>query len=588
MQKITKYFLLLVAVMIAVSTIATAKRNTLSPDVWQANQRKAGYIAISANGKNNRDTLKSEYVQMILHAHAVDSENDYLGYQAGKIKFLMSDTSELWRMKKYIDAHPDKKIENEEYSKSMLMLGNNDEGIRVLERLSSYYPKDVMLKLHLADIYNFVGRTDDAINIYNNVISGEEFPRYYTSAQLASIYMQRNDTTMAEKSLLDFYKAEPHNSLSSSNLVNFYFSINLPDSALHYLNKYAEIEGAESAPVKIGLCEYYKAIGDSARLDSATYQMLMSPEVSAETKTNELVKYIRNAITTGSDTARAENLLKSAIEGAPHNTDFHELYSDFIYSVKNDVKGAAEELSYALDVEPERDDLWKRLVQLRFMANDYDGSIDAANVALSFNPNSYELYPIVAGMYEAMKDPQNAIKVAKLALDSIVPADNVKVRMSLSSTLADALFMVGDTAKAFEQYEELLKYDPNNSNVLNNYAYFLSLSNERLDDALRMSGQSLKIDPDNPVNLDTYAWILFKKKDFKLALFYIEKAINAVNDNNGQSDGNNAELFDHYGDILFMNGEPDQALIQWKIALELEPDRALTKKKVTHKTIFYE
>ena len=87
---------------------------------------------------------------------------------------------------------------------------------------------------------------------------------------------------------------------------------------------------------------------------------------------------------------------------------------------------------------------------------------------------------------------------------------------------------------------------------------------------------------ENDSYLDTYAWICFKKADYKTALEYILKAIEFT-------EGDlSAELYEHYGDILFMNGDPKKALEQWKKAYEQNPDSELLKRKVMNKTYFYE
>ncbi len=102
----------------------------------------------------------------------------------------------------------------------------------------------------------------------------------------------------------------------------------------------------------------------------------------------------------------------------------------------------------------------------------------------------------------------------------------------------------------------------------------------RLQKAEKMSKRSIDIEPENSSSLDTYAWIMFLKRDYKTALEYIEKAME-----NADSERNNAELLEHYGDILFMLGRPDEALEQWKKALEENPDSELLKKKSTTKRI---
>ena len=117
--------------------------------------------------------------------------------------------------------------------------------------------------------------------------------------------------------------------------------------------------------------------------------------------------------------------------------------------------------------------------------------------------------------------------------------------------------------------------------ALNNCAYYLAVEGRDLDRAEHMSALTLKDQPDNATSLDTYAWIMFKKKDYVQAMVYIDKALE-------NTEEPSCELFHHAGDIYFMNAEPEAALDFWEKALELEPENELLQKKVSHKTYFYE
>ena len=96
-----------------------------------------------------------------------------------------------------------------------------------------------------------------------------------------------------------------------------------------------------------------------------------------------------------------------------------------------------------------------------------------------------------------------------------------------------------------------------------------------------MSALTVKDSPDNATFLDTYAWIYFKKRDYKMALGYMKSAI----EKNVEKE--NADLYEHYGDILFMNGQPDKAVEYWGKALRLKPDSDILTRKVKYKTYFY-
>ena len=96
---------------------------------------------------------------------------------------------------------------------------------------------------------------------------------------------------------------------------------------------------------------------------------------------------------------------------------------------------------------------------------------------------------------------------------------------------------------------------------------------------------SLEIEEDNTnsaTTLDTYAWVLFKNKDYEKAL----EAIDAVLEL--ESKKPSAEILHHAGDIYFMNGMPEEALEFWEKALKLAPEDELLQRKVKHKTFFYE
>ena len=118
-----------------------------------------------------------------------------------------------------------------------------------------------------------------------------------------------------------------------------------------------------------------------------------------------------------------------------------------------------------------------------------------------------------------------------------------------------------------------LKYNENNAPVLNNYSYFLTLDKKDLKKAERMAAQCIKLEPDNATYLDTYAWVFFVQGNYTLAKIYIENALS-------KDKTNSAELVDHYGDILYMSGEKDKALEQWKKAKEMGKDTDVLKQKI--------
>jgi Tfp pilus assembly protein PilF len=156
-----------------------------------------------------------------------------------------------------------------------------------------------------------------------------------------------------------------------------------------------------------------------------------------------------------------------------------------------------------------------------------------------------------------MRNHEKAISFLTTARD--LEAGDKEILLQIFASLGNSYNAIKKFKDSDEAYNQVLLLDPNNSYVLNNYAYFLSLRGERLADAEQMSKKSLELDPNNPSSEDTYAWILFRLKRYTEAKKWIEKSLQGKTENN-------ATQREHYGDILYHLGEEKLALEQWKNA----------------------
>lgn len=124
-------------------------------------------------------------------------------------------------------------------------------------------------------------------------------------------------------------------------------------------------------------------------------------------------------------------------------------------------------------------------------------------------------------------------------------------------------------AKAIDSKDPLL---------INYLAYSWIEKNKNLNESLAMLKDAIKLSPSNANILDSYAWGLFKTKDYKNALIYAKKA-NNLNPYDSQ-------LNNHLGDIYYVNGNKDKAMYYWKSAENLTSDQMLKnelKEKLSEK-----
>jgi Tfp pilus assembly protein PilF len=127
--------------------------------------------------------------------------------------------------------------------------------------------------------------------------------------------------------------------------------------------------------------------------------------------------------------------------------------------------------------------------------------------------------------------------------------------------MGDAYNQLGNDAKSDEAYENVLKIDPDNDYVLNNYAYYLSLRKENLDKAAEMAKRATELRPNSPANQDTYGWVLYQLGNYEEAEVWIGKAIANEEEASGV-------ILEHYGDVLWQLGNREDALEYWLKARE--------------------
>jgi len=120
-------------------------------------------------------------------------------------------------------------------------------------------------------------------------------------------------------------------------------------------------------------------------------------------------------------------------------------------------------------------------------------------------------------------------KKALAEIDKYLKEDPTNVQFMLYRI--DMLSRMGAKPKElYAQYERVLEIAPYDLSVLNNYAYLLATHGGDLKKAERMSLLTIQKEPNNPVYLDTYGWILHLQGQEQLAMFYLSRALQYATD----------------------------------------------------------
>lgn len=580
MRRIGYYIFAFIIVVTALSGSAKSNDN----DECEMRQRKAQYVFMEAMRQKAVGKYDS-YHELLRYAYDLDSCNTALSYQLGYSMLMMKHGTEenLMRamslMKKHVDNAPEDYNESVLYGNLCAKLRMTDESLGVWKKLAEIYPRNENVLYNLADAYagnlefNKAIAICDTLEVYNGK-SGS------VSIRKMNYHLAEGDTVGTIEEGRRLMASSPQNADYTMLLGNVFAQFNETDSAMLYYERAHEME-PDNGIVYLYKAELYRMQGDSVNYDKQIYNALINKNLAVEQKLEVLTDYVRDELRDNmAQSERIDNLFGVLIEQHPHEPAIHNNYSQYLTVVK-DYKGAAEQLGYVLDLDPTASEEWKRLVLLNLMAGDYEAVLRTADRAFEYNPDDIDLYQYMAPAYSQIKEYDKAIETYNMALEKS-DSTNMELRSTIVTGMGDAYFVKGDTIKAFECYEKAIDYNPRNIMAMNNYAYFLAESGMNLDKAERLSAQTIRDEPENPTYLDTYAWIFFKKGEYALALTYMKSAIE-----NSTEEDMSAELLEHYGDILFMNGKHEEAVPNWEKALELKPDSEILQRKVKHKTFFF-
>ncbi len=132
----------------------------------------------------------------------------------------------------------------------------------------------------------------------------------------------------------------------------------------------------------------------------------------------------------------------------------------------------------------------------------------------------------------------------------------------------------GNISKMSEDFEKMINSDPYNSIALNAYGYSLTLQNSNLNFAEDLIRRAINIDPGNAAILDSLAWVLYNRGNYKDAYEYSSLAYSKDQD---------PEIIQHYYIILLKNGLVDEASSVLKKSVQDNPnDKNLLKLFESH------
>lgn len=453
--------------------------------------------------------------------------------------------------------------------------GKKKELLETCEKLVKQEPGSVDYLYELSNAYLMNNDGNNAIKTYEKI---EELlgVTEEISLQKQRIYLIENKTDQAAAEIQKLIKEFPDQETRYvSILAEMYMQAEKPDIAAGYYQQILS-KDPENPYIHITLSDYYRKKGDKKRSFDELKLGFANPALDIDTKIRVLLSYFSADEVYNENKADVFNLAQILVKTHPDDPKAHSMYGDFLLDDKK-YSEARDEFRIVIAADSSRYAVWESLLNAEIQLADFKALDTESSRAI-------ELFPLLPVPYLF----KGVALLEKNQLDEAISSFNNGVKMVSGNNnlvaqfytyLGDAYHRAKKYSLSDESYEKALKIDPENSYVLNNYAYYLSLRNENLEKAEAMSAKSVKLDATNAANMDTYGWVLYKLGRYAEAAEWVEKAVTAT-------PSPDADLLEHLGDIYFKLGNTDKAMLHWQDALKAGKGSEFLEKKVKERKLY--
>ncbi len=493
-------------------------------------------------------------LENLLRAYALSPDNAAINYKIAEANLLsgnLRDATNYSEASIRLDPH------NAYYYLLLAQIQASqkqyDGATKTYASLIKEVPNSGNYLFNLADLYLAQNKLPEALTTLDQ--AEKEFGQVdEISFKKQQIFLKQNklDLALAEGDKL--IKANPTEARYVLAQAEMYASNNRLPDAVRVAQQALRLD-PDNPQAHMILAEVYRQQNQPEQSDQELKQAFASPALDIDARVRILVGYIKQLPNPKESVNQmARDLAVATIKTYPKDAKSYAVAGD-IQTLTDHKKEARNTYLQALRYDNSKFQIWQQVVLIDAELNQTDSLLVHTDRALELFPNQASLWFYNGVAHILKKQPTKGVKALEHGRKLVV--NNTELLGQFDAQLGDAYHELHQYDKSDAAYEAALVSDPNNVQVLNNYSYFLSLRGEKLDKAKQMSGKVIKQFPENDTYLDTYAWVLYKMKDYAGAKSTLEKAAQTTKD---------GSIIEHYGDILYQLGDKTKAEAEWQRA----------------------
>ena len=477
----------------------------------------------------------------------LDKEQASPYYEIAKIYLLNKELQESYNYSKQAyQTDKSNKWYAQFYADILFKTKNYYESARIYKSLIKQHKEKEDYYLDLAKVYLYDKNLRLSIKTYND-LEKLKGVNHYTSTQKHKLYLELKDFNKAASELENLLIEFPYDTEIYEILSDCYILSGDLDKALEILIKLSELK-PNSPSIHLSLSDFYLQKGNYEKYREELLLAFSSEKLDLQLKIKKIVPLLTPVYEN-----KLENfdfvfeLSKIIVEIHPFDAMSNYIYADLL---RIDQKTELSVSYYKKVVEINKNEIgaWEEMLFLELRLNRLDSLNTDSEQAIEIFPTNPIFYYLNGLSFYYKKNYEKTIEPIKTGVNFVVSNPNLSSEMY--SILGNSYNELKDFENSDISYERALEYIPNNVQVLNNYAYYLSLREENLERAEEMSKKTIEMFPEEANYLDTYAWILYKMKKYEQAKSWMQKAIDI---------SESETFYSHMAEILIELGEKEES-----------------------------
>ena len=450
--------------------------------------------------------------------------------------------------------------------------GQHAQATKVKEQLVQKWPARTDLREDLAEHYISLNQRDKALAIYKQ-LQNEFGPKESIMMNQIKLLAEMNRFNEAEAALQLLVKNNPNELQYLSYLAAFYEDRLAFDKAKGVYEELLKRD-PENVVALLAMHDYYLSLGQTAQAEGYLVRTFACKDLDQNVALQILSTYVGQANSGNKQAAELGVKLATQFSAVhPESPVGFAILGD-LFSIAGKKSEAADAYTKAAAHETRDFRVWENLLSADNETRRFDSLIVHGVRATELFPTHSVFYLYLSSALVQKKRYKEAIEYLETGRSYL--SGNNETMLEFWRLLGDAYHYNAKHDLSDKAFDEALKINPDNTYVLNNYAYYLSLRGEKLDLAERLSKHSLQLQPEEANFQDTYAWVLYKLGKYQEAEVYIAKAA---------AKSPSPAILEHWGDIAFKLNKKEEAVAKWKAAKAAGNKSEVLEKKINEQKL---